>query len=76
MSAEETDRSALKLDLRLVTELSEFALENRMISRADAIRYLLRQTLAQAPKLPKPPFLGARAQTDALGNFEFWTRDL
>jgi len=70
------NRSTLELHPDLVAELNEFALRNRMVSRADAIRYLLRHALSHTPALEDPPFIGGRAMVDALGNFAGWTVDL
>jgi hypothetical protein len=75
-SKPKANRSTLELAPQLVAELNEFALNNRIVSRADAIRYLLRFALSQSPSLPKPPFLGARIHIDAMGNVVGWSGDL
>jgi hypothetical protein len=70
------NRSTLELHPDFVAQLNEFALTNRMVSRVDAIRFLLRYALEQIPPLPAPPFIGGRAMVDPLGNFGGWTTDL
>ena len=70
------NRSTLELHPDFVAQLNEFALTSRMVSRADAIRFLLRYALDQTPCLPESPFLGGRAMVDPLGNFTGWTTDL
>ena len=71
-----TNRSTVELLPDLIAELNEFALQNRMLTRVDAIRYLLRYALTKDPKLPPPAFTGARAVIDLMGNFSGWSADL